>query len=162
MTPNYFPMQHWVDWRQTQERDLAEHPVRNGSIEAVLSRSMLVAHLLVGDNRQAENVVMEAIDVWESNDEDGEGLFQSTLRAAAQRPIALFSAASSKDGATDWKLPVELRRVLKLPHELRLSFVLQVLIGLPSQVCAQMLGLRVHDVSEYTCAAIERLSILDH
>jgi hypothetical protein len=52
-------------------------------------------------------------------------------------------------GATDWKLPIEPRRVLKLPPELRLSFVLPVPVGLPWQVCGRILEVGVPEISGY-------------
>jgi hypothetical protein len=159
--PNYCESNDHVDSSQTPEQALSGNPVSKCSIEAILKRSILAAHLLIGDITEAENVVMEAIDAWEPDDAAGEQLFQTTLRAAARRSIAFFSAGSNETAALNWELPIELLRVLKLPSELRQSFVLRVLLGLPSQVCTQILELAVHEVSEYTCAAMKRLSALD-
>lgn len=146
----------------TQEQDLAVNPEIRPSTEAILGMATLTAHLLIGDLTEAENAVMEAIDSWDPSRDDGEQLFQITLRAAvARRPIALFSTDSTENGATEWKLPIELHRVLKLPPDLRQSFVLRVLVGLSLQVCAQILEVGAREISEHCCAAMTRLSAFD-
>lgn len=161
MIPNYSALHDLGDSSQMREQALVASPVTKCSMEAVLSRSILTAHLLLGDITEAEKVVMEAIDIWELDGDDEEQLFQITLRAAVDRRLALFSTGSIENGASDYKLPIELRRVLELPAELRRPFVLQVLIGLPSQVCAQLLEVDVSEIPEYCWAAMKRLSALD-
>lgn len=113
-------------------------------------------HLLTGDSTEAEKVVMESLDSWNPSDEDVDEFLQSTLRAAARRPIEPVL----ESGNSDYQLPIELRRVLELPPELRRSFVLRVLVGLPSQICAYILEVGPCEISDRCCLAMRRLSAL--
>ena len=57
-------------------------------------------------------------------------------------------------------LPAELQRVLLLPRDLRQCFVLRLLMGLPRERCAQLLGVDIAQVKHMTAmAAIELAEI---
>ncbi len=66
-------------------------------------------------------------------------------------------SASDEHGTAESYLPIELRRVLKLAPELRICFVLRILVGLPAQVCAQILHLGIRRINQYSLTAIKSL-----
>jgi DNA-directed RNA polymerase specialized sigma24 family protein len=147
-----------ISARQEQEFT-ADRAVNNQAIAKILRRSFLTARLILGNSTQAEKTVMEAISVWNPDEEDEEQLFRITLRTAVQSRITGPSAVSDDKCTDDSSLPVELRRVTELsPPEIRHCFVLRVLVGLPSHVCAQMLHLDIHQLDQYCCDAMRTLS----
>lgn len=103
---------------------------------------------------------MEAIDQWNPEEQDEEQLFQITVRTTVQRQMIASAGGSYEGRITDYYLPAELRRVLELSPELRRCFVLRVLVGLPSKICAQMLQVDVLQIDEYSCEAMKMLSVL--
>jgi hypothetical protein len=144
-----------------QEQDFAERHMSERSIAKVLSRSFLSAHLLTGNITQAEKAVIDAIQIWDPNKDDEQQLFQITLRAAVQMQAILSPSVAHEEYITDPRIPVELRRVLELAPVLRRSFVLRVLVDLPSQVCARTLHLSVSLIDKYSCDAIKSLAAIN-
>jgi DNA-directed RNA polymerase specialized sigma24 family protein len=57
-------------------------------------------------------------------------------------------------------LPMELRRVLRLPETPRQCFVLRMLEGWPRDKCAAALGIPAQTVDDETCAAARSLARL--
>jgi hypothetical protein len=139
-----------------------EHPtVRTGmpepaSIERTMTRAFLAAHLLTASAEQAENAVADAINSWDSADEDA--LFSEVLAVAIKDHARPWSA--SRASWSESFLPAELRPVLDLPPDLRRCFVLRILVGLPEEYCAGLLRLSSRLVDEYTCEALKRLPSL--
>ena len=146
---------------ERQEQNFAERAVSKRLTGNILSRSFLTASLLTGNTGQAEKAVLEAIKLWNPDEEDEERLFQITLRTAVQPQIAFSSATSNNECTADSCLPIELRRVLRLSPEIRSCFVLRVLVGLPSNVCAEVLDLDIRQLDRYCCDAMENLAALD-
>ena len=134
---------------------------RKQAVEDIVSRAFITAHLLTGNTEQAESATMEAIGSWKPDDENESVLLQITSNAAARAPIKLPPSNSSEQDEAESYLPVELRRVLRLASTPRRCFVLRVLVGLPPQVCAQLLHLGIHRIDQYSYAALECLSALD-
>jgi DNA-directed RNA polymerase specialized sigma24 family protein len=124
------------------------------AIRRMIERAFLTAHLLTGSIQQAEDATLKGLDCWNPDEEPGEALFQSVLDAAARAQVQPNRPDSEASGS---KLPNELKAVLRLSPELRRCFVLRVLVGLPSQVCARLLGLDSDRVDEDTCAALQCL-----
>jgi DNA-directed RNA polymerase specialized sigma24 family protein len=108
-----------------------------------------MAHLLTGNPEQAETVVSEAIEWWNSDEDNGDELFQEVLNAAIRCEIASESRQSY--------LPAELRAVLSLSPLLRRCFVLRMLAGLPRQVCSRLLHVDSRLVDQCTRAAVKIL-----
>jgi hypothetical protein len=146
---------------ERQEQKFAEGAVSNRVIANILSRSFLTARLIIGNTTQAEKAVLEAINVWNPDEEDEEQLFLITLRAAVQSQITAPSAVSNDECTADFRLPVELFRVLELSPEIRRCFVLRVLVGMPSNVCAQILHADIRQLDQYCCVAMRKLSAFD-
>lgn len=146
---------------KSQEQDVLGRHAGDQPLAKLLTRSFVSAHLLTGDTTRAEKAVMEAIKTWNPNEDEEQDLFQITLRTAVQMSTDVYSELSDGERTADQPLPVELRQILKLPRLLRCSFVLRILIGLPSQVCAQTLHLGVPQMDDYSCEAMKTLAFLD-
>jgi len=113
-----------------------------------IEKAFLTAHLLSGDARVAEDIVMQAIDSWNPAEQPG-ALFEKVVEAALQSPLE----RSGDPG----KLPDELRAVLLLPRSLRCCFVLRILLGISVETCARMLGASRKRVEANTCSALQLL-----
>jgi DNA-directed RNA polymerase specialized sigma24 family protein len=123
-------------------------------LEQTISRAFRAAHLLTGGEEQAEIAVARALDSWDPDDNDEQGLFELALTAALHGHVpSLQEPAGSR-------LPVELRAVLRLPWELRRCFVLRTLVGWPREMCARLLDLSIQQVDDYTSAALRQLPVL--
>jgi DNA-directed RNA polymerase specialized sigma24 family protein len=57
-------------------------------------------------------------------------------------------------------LPPELRRLFLLPPLLRDCFVLQILVGLSTEVCAEILDVSNIEFEDAVCAALNQLPLL--
>jgi hypothetical protein len=134
--------------------DIAATPQAVEGIMPVIDRAILTAHLLTGSLQEAERAALKAIDSWNPDEEPEDVVFNSVLEAAA-RVQPQQDATGADACASD--LPNELKAVLRLAPRLRSCFVLRILVGLPSQVCARLLRLQSKQVDEYTCAALQSL-----
>lgn len=123
-------------------------------LEHTISRAFRAAHLLTGSEEQSEIAVARALDSWDPDDNDEEGLFQLALTAALHGPVPNLPEPAGS------ALPAELRAVLRLPLQLRRCFVLRTLAGLSGEVCARLLDLRIQKVYDYACAALQQLPVL--
>jgi DNA-directed RNA polymerase specialized sigma24 family protein len=123
--------------------------LRECSADLAVNRAFLMAHLLTGDARQAESVVLEAIESWSPREDDGEALLQEVLNTAVRSQVVLESRRSF--------LPPELQAVLGLSPLLRRCFVLRMLEGLSGQVCARLLHVDSRLVDQCTRAAVKSL-----
>jgi DNA-directed RNA polymerase specialized sigma24 family protein len=73
-------------------------------------------------------------------------------------PALLLTGTELATGQS-W-LPVELRRVLRLPETPRACFVLRILEGWSREKCAAVLGIPAETVDEESCAAAQHLARL--
>lgn len=119
----------------------------------LLNRALVTAHLLTGSLERAEQAVVEGINSWNPDQEPEAALFDRVVEAAAAR-VGIRQIPSASD---DSYLPQELRPILKLPPKPRSCFVLRTLLGLPSKVCAGLLGLDSDRTDEYAIEALECL-----
>ena len=117
--------------------------------EEGLSRIFTATLLLVGGVEQAEAAMADAIGRMDAESISNLALLRECARAA----LAVPSGNDIEDASS--LLPLELRRVLRLPLELRRSFVLRMLAGLSREECAD---LNVRDSDENVCAAIQELA----
>jgi len=130
--------------------------VKHGN-ELLIDRAFLTAHLLTASIQQAEDAASNAIDAWNPDEESEETLFQNILLDAAAR-TSVEPAPDSNPGASGSYLPKELKAILRLTPQLRRCFVLRMLVGLPSELCARLLQLHPDRVDQYLCAAFECLA----
>ena len=142
--------------------ELREHNLCNRSIAHTLDGCFLIAHLLIGEAAQAEQAVMEAIDLWDPDEEGENQLLQLTLRTAIKTYTVISRSGLNEECCADSSLPIELRRVSELPPDLRRCFVLRILAGLSSEVCAQILHFGVRQVDQYCCDAMKSLTALTY
>ncbi len=135
--------------------------VEQALLEQTLGRAYLAAHLFTASAQQAEDAILEAVDWWDAENDDQEDLFRQVLETAARQHMTPRPPIPNRgDRAARGFLPPELRSVLRLPAPLRRCLVLRVLAGLSRPACARMLRLRLHQVDEYTCAALKSLPTL--
>ncbi len=125
--------------------------MRTRETDIDLDRAFLVAHLLTGNVQDAEAAVLLAMESWKPENESGEYLFRKIVQAAAGSRIERTSFAST------YHLPSQLQNVLKLSRSLRRSFVLRMLVGLPAEVCADLLSIDSQLVDEHLRCALLRL-----
>ncbi len=133
---------------------------RQRGIDQTVSQAFFIAHLLTADAEQAERVVLEALESWDPAEESEEMLVERVLTAGI--------LATSKSAAWRWNQPTsvgahvqpEIQAVLRLPSQLRHSFVLRVLVGLSRQAAARLLQLSPRQVDQHTCAALKCLPAL--
>jgi DNA-directed RNA polymerase specialized sigma24 family protein len=126
---------------------------------AGIDRAFLAAHLLTGGSEQAECAIVEAIASW-GPDRSEDELFEQVLQAAVRNTVEDEQLLANQADLSGASLPSELQAVLRLAPQLRQCYVLRVLVGLPRQACATLLGLSLQRVDQYTCAALRCLPLL--
>jgi hypothetical protein len=106
----------------------------------VLRKAFHTALILTGSLEQSEAAVLESIRWLDLDDEaPGEKLVRGALQAALARQRQIVEQRSGELECALSLLPLELRRVLRLPADLRHCFALRILAGLPRNVCAPLL-----------------------
>ena len=127
-----------------------------------MDKAFVTAFLLSGNAARAEAAVLQGIESMNSDRGKPEDLLQTTVEAAIERET--FGERSlTPPGPALTRLPLELQRVMRLPHFLRQCFVLRVLAGLPRELCADLLNSDQGQVDRGTCAAMLELpSIRDN
>ena len=113
-----------------------------------LTQAIVTAYLITGSARQSEAVVTRAIAGW-----DPEKGVRSLLELAA-----VLALKYKRGEGDEWSLPAELQNIARLPRNVRRVFVLRVLLGLPPDVCANILDLSLDRVDRQTCAALVALN----
>jgi len=122
------------------------------TIDETVSKSFRTALLLTGSSFIAEAATLDAIHS-EDPDQVQDGRL---LRAAIVAAMAMgFSDMPELDEVSSI-LPLDLRRVLRLPAELRRCFVLRILAGLSGEECSH-LHMSISLVDERTRAAASEL-----
>jgi len=118
-----------------------------------LARSFRTALLLTGGISQAEDAVLEAIQVLDPEQMSDEALYRGTILAAL-----VHGGETHTGNGEQVVLPPELMGVLHLPTGLRHCFVLRILAGLHEADCARLLNLSIPAVDQRTCQAVRRLA----
>lgn len=111
------------------------------------------ALLLTGGMKTAEAAVMHGIGACE--DFSPRGLLTEAVRSAVQRCKKSSGGPHEVEG-----LPFELRRLFMLQPLLRYCFVLRILVGLPPEVCAELLEISVSEFENALYGALTELPSL--
>src|SRR5215469_16597739 len=117
-----------------------------------IERAFLTAHLLTANARLAEDITIGAIESWNPREESREVLFENVVRAALRVRVSQQADTGGSD-----ELPDHINAVLLLAPRLRRCFVLRILAGLPTHVCARMLGTTRKSVDDDTILALKHL-----
>ena len=113
-------------------------------IDQCLSRLFVAAYLLTGSAKLAAGAMSE-----------GTRLSWKAIAAAIQRGTP---DAEEPPDAASTILPIELRRVLRLSPRLRQCFVLRLLMAMPRQYCAGLLGIDAREVDAASSLAAQELA----
>ncbi|HUA83332.1 MAG TPA: hypothetical protein VMB85_05695 [Bryobacteraceae bacterium] len=116
-----------------------------------VERAFLTAHLLTADARLAEDITIQAIELWNTRDESREDLFEKVVGAALRTRVSPQADTGSDE------YPDHINAVLLLPTRLRRCFVLRILAGLPAHICARMMGTSRKSVNDDTVLALQHL-----
>ena len=114
--------------------------------------------LLAGSVARAERAMLEAIQAMDPDEMSNEGLFRCAITAAVTAGREAPARAQDLDPASS-ALPPELKRVQRLPADLRHCFVLRILAALSRADCARLLNVSVSKVDERTCEAARNLAV---
>lgn len=130
-------------------------------LEGLLNRetvqnAFLIGLLLTGSVKQAEDAVMESVDCSDTTDLSGERIFRRVIHSLCSTSKRLAWDTINDDSAA--LLPPELRRVLYLPGELRVCFVLRMLIGLTCESCARLLQVDPLEIGSRLHEAVTKLA----
>ena len=121
-----------------------------------LSRMFVAAYLFTGSARQAEAVILESIQQLDVRTTRNGSLSWKAFTGALLRGGP--ASARTPDEASAPRLPVELRRVLRLSDSLRQCFVLRVLMAMPCHYCAGLLGMDAEQVASFSRLAARELA----
>jgi hypothetical protein len=140
----------------TEERPNVEEQHASLVTEEDLAKSFITALFLVGNVREAEAAVCNAIDSMDPDQPSVESLIRLTVVAATR-------SAEVESGVGDYSLaipllPLELRRLMSLAAGLRRCFVLRMLLAVPRVECARLLRISVSQVDERACAGARLLA----
>lgn len=117
-----------------------------------LDMAFRTAVLLTGATKSAEAAVIHGINACEEL--SPHGLLTEAVRSAVRLQ------ANGANGAYDECLPPELRRLFMLQPLRRHCFVLRILVGLSTDVCAELLGVSVTEFEDALYAALIELPLL--
>jgi hypothetical protein len=122
-----------------------------------ISRGFKATLLLTGSLAQAEGAMLDAVHSLGHEEEPDDALFLRAIKAAVTAGRQATAQAQDFDLASS-VLPLELRRVLLLPLDLRHCFVLRFLAGFSREDCARLLHLRIERVDDGVSAAVQALA----
>jgi DNA-directed RNA polymerase specialized sigma24 family protein len=123
-----------------------------------LSMTFVTAILLTGSVKHAETAMLEGIRSLDI-DATPEAELLPTIVSAAMDPRQWSGRRAPEEIAyASSLLPLELQRVLRLPIDLRHCFVLRLLLAMPREFCARILGLDVDTVDRNTSLAAQALA----
>ena len=123
------------------------------SISTAVDMAFRTALLLAGNTKTAETAVLYGIDACE--DLSHRGLLNEAVRSTIPRRTKSAAATDALD-----LLPPELRRLYMLQPLSRDCFVLRILVGLSSEVCAELLDIAITEFEDAVCAALNQLPLL--
>jgi hypothetical protein len=121
-------------------------------------KMFIAALLLTGSAAGAECSILEGIKTLDQGEVSGAAALQGTLKAAVVPQIRRERLAIQDLSASG--LPIELRRVLLLREDLRRSFVLRLLVGLPLCECSRLLSLETCQVEQNIVSAALALAVI--
>jgi hypothetical protein len=117
----------------------------------------IAALLLTGSAAKAELSILEGIRT-SGGKTSSNALLHATLNAAISPRETIHREISGAQDLSTSGLPVELRRVLLLPENLRHCFVLRLLVGLPLRECSRLLSLEPCQAEQNTISAAVMLT----
>ena len=123
------------------------------SISTAVDMAFRTALLLAGNTKTAETAVLYGIDA--CGDLSHRGLLIEAVRSTIRRRTKSAAATDALD-----LLPPELRRLYMLQPLSRDCFVLRILVGLSSEVCAELLDIAITEFEDAVCAALNQLPLL--
>lgn len=124
-------------------------------IDKCRSRIFAAAYLLTGSAKQAETAMLESTQQLDIDaTPDGCPPWKAIVAAIMRR--YRDSVETSDEAST--LLPIELLRVLRLSPRLRQCFVLRVLMAMPRQYCASLLGIDAEEVDANSGLAAQKLA----
>jgi hypothetical protein len=134
-------------------------PLNSGTVLSnCVCNAFNVALLLTGSMTGAEEAVLEAVEALDPKDLTPSTLLCRTIESSI-RYLQVHGTNGTIDlGLGSLKLPMELRKVLKMDVGLRQSFVLRMLVGLSADDCGRLLGWDRSLVDAGTCAALTWLA----
>jgi hypothetical protein len=121
----------------------------------LVHQAFTVALLITGTTEDAEAAVLEGISSVDPADEPRQSLIPRTIVASVEHRKR---NTLQKRGHIPTTLARELHAVIDLAPDIRICFVLHTLIGLPGQVCADLLRLEISQIQQRVTAAVLTLS----
>lgn len=98
--------------------------------------------------KRSEAAMVEAIRSWDIDEATDEGLLRVTVAVAMARPWNYRPQSPLEIAGASSLLPLELQRVLQMPTALRQCFVLCLLMSVPRNFCAWLLGIHARKVDQ--------------
>jgi hypothetical protein len=126
-------------------------------LSKALHEAFRAASMLAGTTEGAENAVLDGIAASDFGNIADDGLLVQTVKSAIQRRVD-FPGHSEQAPS---HLPVELRRLFLLAPISRDSFVMRILLGLPTATCSAVLHLTIDEMDDVLCAALQELPCLE-
>jgi len=125
-----------------------------------LSMAFALTLMLTASVEDAKEAIEASVRLLDRDDYVEEDLVSAVARTALASENIAGNPVREKVLAAKQLLPAELRRVMCLPRNLRLCFVLRMLAGLPRSVCANLLNLEIAQVNDQTSLAMVELANL--
>jgi DNA-directed RNA polymerase specialized sigma24 family protein len=123
------------------------------TISSAVHTAFRTALLLGAATSTAEAAVLDGIDA--CGHLSHRGFLIETVRSTIRRRMKSAHAVDEIE-----LLPPELRRLFLLPPLLRDCFVLRILVGLSTEVCAEILDASNIEFEDAVCAALNQLPLL--
>jgi DNA-directed RNA polymerase specialized sigma24 family protein len=123
------------------------------TISSAVHTAFRTALLLGAATSTAEAAVLDGIDA--CGHLSHRGFLIETVRSTTRRRMKSAHAVDEIE-----LLPPELRRLFLLPPLLRDCFVLRILVGLSTEVCAEILDVSNIEFEDAVCAALNQLPLL--
>jgi hypothetical protein len=123
------------------------------TISSAVHTAFRTALLLGAATSTAEAAVLDGIDA--CGHLSHRGFLIETVRSTIRRRMKSAHAVDEIE-----LLPPELRRLFLLPPLLRDCFVLRILVGLSTEVCAEILDVSNIEFEDAVCAALNQLPLL--
>lgn len=145
-----------LPWQRTEVGLMPPSPIASQT----LGRVFTTALMLTANVEEAEAAILDGISATDPGQLSDERLFLAAI-AAALAPQRNGPERREDLACASAILPAELRSVLHLPLNARHCFVLRMLAGLPSEVCAQLMNLETHHIEQAAGRAAQLLAGID-
>jgi hypothetical protein len=122
-----------------------------------LENAFIVGLLLTGSIEQTEVAILESVRCSHLDELCSKELFRNVIHFAVDSECLDSERGWNERQRASALLPFELNCVLALEPDLRHCYVLRILVALPREVCAWLLGLDTSEVDRRTRAAMLEL-----